>query len=209
MTIPASGGISMLHNVVPEFGGPGNLLSYKKGGGHVPTSNINANVPSSGGISLKQLLGSTALPTTTLVVSPITQDYQTEGIQYINNSTGAKSNVCFGNLANISSNLINEINFPSEETSLNLITVYITSNSSPLVWSNGFNSIGLNNPKTNVFTTFYVSNGLNLNAGGNAATFIPNTSYSSANGYQISFNFLSDFVPFYYAGGNNITIVIE
>lgn len=76
MSLPVSVPISLLE-IKNEFGGPGNLLSYYKGGSHVPNSNANINVPSSGTIELRNFLGANAiiLTMTNGTIGPTTNGY--------------------------------------------------------------------------------------------------------------------------------------
>jgi hypothetical protein len=58
MTIAATGALSMT-DLVAEFGGPGDLLSYYRGGTYVPDIPQNAAVPTSGAISLLSFYSTT------------------------------------------------------------------------------------------------------------------------------------------------------
>jgi hypothetical protein len=62
MTLPSSPPITLLQ-IQTEFGGPGNLLSYYAGGGHVGAGAANGTgvlIPSSGTITVEDFLGASA-----------------------------------------------------------------------------------------------------------------------------------------------------
>jgi len=56
MTLPASGTLTLLE-VQTEFGGPGNLTAYYRGGAYVANTSNNASIPTSGVIRLQQFYG--------------------------------------------------------------------------------------------------------------------------------------------------------
>jgi hypothetical protein len=56
MTLPSSGTITLLE-VKTEFGGPGNLINYHRGGSYVANTTTNAGIPTSGIIRLEQFYG--------------------------------------------------------------------------------------------------------------------------------------------------------
>jgi len=56
MTLPASGTLTLLQ-VKTEFGGPGNLIAYHRGGTYVANTSTNQSIPTSGTIRLEQFYG--------------------------------------------------------------------------------------------------------------------------------------------------------
>jgi hypothetical protein len=59
MAISETPPISM-SDIVAEFGGPGDLLSYVRGGAYVPDISANSSIPTSAPISILDFLGATA-----------------------------------------------------------------------------------------------------------------------------------------------------
>jgi hypothetical protein len=58
MALPTTGDIA-LSQIISEFGGPENLIAYYRGGAYVPNISQNANVPTSGIISVTNFYGAT------------------------------------------------------------------------------------------------------------------------------------------------------
>jgi hypothetical protein len=87
MALPPSGTITLL-NLQTEFGGtnPIGLNEYYRGGGLVPNVPANANVPTSGAISLSNFYGATA-------VTGFTATLTGGGITYANNASPANDSI--------------------------------------------------------------------------------------------------------------------
>jgi len=66
MTLPASGTLTLLE-VQTEFGGPGNLIAYHRGGSYVANTSTNQGIPTSGVIRLEQFYGASKLSNTVAV----------------------------------------------------------------------------------------------------------------------------------------------
>jgi hypothetical protein len=87
MAIPTSG-ILALTDLQTEFGGsnPIGINEYYKGGGLVPNSSVNANVPTSGAISLSNFYGAQNRNTISITISSNTNNYNVysnRGASYI------------------------------------------------------------------------------------------------------------------------------
>ncbi len=76
MAVRSSAPVSLVTDIVGEFGGdtPHSLTEYYRGGSLVPNTTTNENVPTSGAISLTNLLGSSSVTawSTTMTVGGIT-----------------------------------------------------------------------------------------------------------------------------------------
>lgn len=89
MSLPASGNISLLQ-IKAEFGGPGNILSYYKGGAFVASTTVNAAVPTSGIITIDDFLGaSNGVMQLTAFVGAYQTTYNVNG--YVSSSSGLAS----------------------------------------------------------------------------------------------------------------------
>lgn len=75
MALPSSGTLS-INDIAGEFGGsaPHSLSEYYRGGGLVPNSSLNSNIPTSGQIKISDFYGAAnSIWTTTVTVGNVTQ----------------------------------------------------------------------------------------------------------------------------------------
>jgi len=92
MTLPTSGTITLLE-IATEFGGsaPYSLTNYYRGGSHVPNTSTNANIPTSGLISLTNFYGASVV--SSLCSGTITCGKAANGLQGY--SSGAYGSISF------------------------------------------------------------------------------------------------------------------
>jgi len=171
MTLPSSGTITLYETQNNEFGGPGNLLAYYRGGIFVPNTSNNLNIPTSGTIRLENFYGASAVQGLTVTGNLTSVEFGTDFYGYSLPSYGNTNPSSFSNF------IIYELfSYNGDNPDVRIELNYnFSANYGP--GQNAFSYITING------ATYYTNSVSNFNRGtlSNGSTWLWNTSTNLLN----------------------------